>query len=155
MNGKEKCKILKEIRRQIAQENDIDLIIKECTYKGECRGTCPRCESEVRYLEKALERRRMLHKRVAVAGISAGITLALSGCGSLGKSPASTTAVSEPTTGIERTTEGTTGAGSSTENTETLDGEVALDTTEEIDDTTTGLVAPEDEDVEAPQGDSN
>ena len=80
MNGKQKCRILREIRQQIARENDIDLVIEECRHKGNCRGTCPRCESEVRYLEQALERRRLLQKRVALAGISAGVTLALSGC---------------------------------------------------------------------------
>ena len=81
MNGKDKCRILKEIRRQIAKENDIDLVIRECTHKGDCRGTCPRCEAEVRYLERELEKRRRLKKRVALAGISAGVMLTLSGCG--------------------------------------------------------------------------
>ena len=80
MNGKEKCKILKEIRRQIAAENDIQLTIAECTHKGDCRGTCPRCEAEVRYLEEALEKRRMNNRRVALAGLSVGVTLALTGC---------------------------------------------------------------------------
>ena len=80
MTGKDKCRYLKEIRRQIAQANDIRLIIEECTHKGECRGTCPRCEAEVRALEAALEKRRQLGRRVALAGVSAGLTLALSGC---------------------------------------------------------------------------
>ncbi len=80
VTGKQKCKILKEIRAQIAQENDISLVIEECTHKGACRGTCPRCESEVAYLERELEKRRTAKKRVALAGISAGMTLALSGC---------------------------------------------------------------------------
>ena len=83
MNGKDKCRILKEIRRQIAEANDIDLVIRECTHQGECRGTCPRCEAEVRYLEEQLEKRRQGRKRVALAGISAGVTMALSGCGLL------------------------------------------------------------------------
>ena len=60
MRGKEKCRILKQIRAEIAAQNDIDLVIEECTHKGECRGTCPRCESEVRYLERELEKRRAL-----------------------------------------------------------------------------------------------
>ena len=80
MNGKAKCRILKQIRAEIAAQNDIDLIIEECTHKGECRGTCPRCEEEVRFLERELEKRRALKKGVALAGISAGVTLALSGC---------------------------------------------------------------------------
>lgn len=80
MNGKDKCRILKEIRRQIARENDIALVIAECTHKGSCPGTCPRCEAEVAALERALEKRRALGRRIALAGISAGMTLALSGC---------------------------------------------------------------------------
>ena len=53
--GKQTCKILKEIRRQIAVENDIEFVTSECTYKGDCQGTCPKCEAEVRYLERELE----------------------------------------------------------------------------------------------------
>ena len=70
MNGKQKCRILKQIRQQIAEANDIELVVSECTHKGDCRGTCPRCEAEVRYLERELEKRRRLMKRVALAGIS-------------------------------------------------------------------------------------
>lgn len=80
MTGKEKCRILKQIRQQIARENDIELIIEECTHKGDCKGTCPHCESEVRYLEAELEKRRNLKKKIALAGISAGLVASLSGC---------------------------------------------------------------------------
>ena len=73
MKGKEKCKILKEIRAQIARANDIAWVTDNCTHKGDCRGTCPKCESEVRALERALERRRAMGKTVAVVGLSAGI----------------------------------------------------------------------------------
>ena len=48
-NGKRTCKILKEIRRQIAEANDIEYVVEECQYKGDCLGTCPKCEAEVRY----------------------------------------------------------------------------------------------------------
>ena len=71
--GKQTCKILKDIRRQIAAANDIELVISECRYKGDCSGTCPKCEAEVRYLEQALERRRMAGKAVSLLGISAGL----------------------------------------------------------------------------------
>ena len=59
-HGKNICKQLKEVRKRIAEENEIPLEIEECTYKGECRGTCPRCEAEVRYLENALADRPIL-----------------------------------------------------------------------------------------------
>lgn len=73
MKGKDKCKILKEIRAQIAAANEIEWVTDNCTHKGDCRGTCPKCEAEVAVLEKALARRRALGKTVAVAGLSAGM----------------------------------------------------------------------------------
>ncbi len=78
--GKEKCRILKQIRAEIAKQNDIAWVVEECSHKGNCRGTCPKCEAEVRQLEKALERRAALGKTVAVVGISAGLSLAVTGC---------------------------------------------------------------------------
>lgn len=89
--GKETCKILKEIRRHIAEANDIEFITLECRYKGDCLGTCPKCEAEVRYLEQQLHARRLAGKAVAIAGISAGVIM-LSGCnGTSSKQPAQTT----------------------------------------------------------------
>lgn len=78
--GKEKCKILKQIRAEIAKQNDIEWVVEECTHKGNCKGTCPRCEAEVRQLENALARREAMGRTVAVIGISAGLALSLSGC---------------------------------------------------------------------------
>ena len=71
--GKQTCKILKEIRKQIAAENDIQLVIEECTYQGDCKGTCPKCEAEVRYLERELEKRQRMGKAAVVAGLSVGL----------------------------------------------------------------------------------
>ncbi len=89
--GKEKCRILKQIRAEIAKQNDIAWVVEECSHKGNCKGTCPKCEAEVRQLEKALERRAALGKTVAVVGISAGLSLAVTGCdnpfGNLGGKP--------------------------------------------------------------------
>lgn len=76
MNGKNKCKILKEIRQKIAEENDIELVTSECKYQGECSGTCPKCEEELRYLERELKKRQMLGKGIAVAGVAAALVLA-------------------------------------------------------------------------------
>ena len=72
-HGKNICKQLKEVRKRIAEENDIPLEIEECTYKGECRGTCPRCEAEVRYLENALAERLRIGKVATVAGLALGL----------------------------------------------------------------------------------
>ena len=71
--GKQTCKILKEIRKQIAEENDIQLVIEECTYQGDCKGTCPKCEAEVRYLERELGKRQRMGKAAIVAGLSVGL----------------------------------------------------------------------------------
>lgn len=83
MKGKEKCKILKEIRAQIAAANEIAWVTEECPHKGECRGTCPKCEAEVRKLERELERRRALGKTVAVVGLSAGLIATTTACDAL------------------------------------------------------------------------
>lgn len=71
VRGKQTCKILKEIRRQIAEANDIEYVTSECRYKGDCLGTCPKCEAEVRYLEQQLRARSLAGKVIALAGISA------------------------------------------------------------------------------------
>ena len=69
--GKKTCKILKEIRRQIAEANGIEFVTSECRYKGDCLGSCPKCEAEVRYLEQQLRVRFIAGKAIALAGISA------------------------------------------------------------------------------------
>lgn len=78
MHGKKKCKILKEIRKQIAKDNDITYVTTECKHQGNCKGTCPKCEAEVRYLEAELEKRRMAGKQVVVAGIAAAMMMSAS-----------------------------------------------------------------------------
>ena len=84
VNGKTRCKILKDIRKEIAENNDIEYVTTECKYKGDCAGTCPKCEAEVRYLEQELEKRRKLGKSVAVAGIAATMAVAGTGCEGIG-----------------------------------------------------------------------
>ena len=78
--GKEKCRILKQIRAEIAKANDIEWVVSECKHKGNCKGTCPKCEQEVRQLETALAKREALGKTVAVVGISASVALSVTGC---------------------------------------------------------------------------
>ena len=71
--GKYKCKQLKAVRKRIADENGIPLEQKECTYDGPCRGTCPHCEAEMKYIEKALTERIRLGRVATVAGLSLGL----------------------------------------------------------------------------------
>jgi hypothetical protein len=81
--GKKRCKILKEIRRQIAVNNDIEFVTSECKHQGDCLGTCPKCEAEVRYLERELEKRMKLGKAVAVASLAVALTTSTVGCDEL------------------------------------------------------------------------
>ena len=80
MLGKKKCKMLREIRQKIANENDIPLVTEECKYKGDCKGTCPKCEAELKYLENQLEKRRALGKAVTVSAVALGLVSSLAGC---------------------------------------------------------------------------
>ena len=73
-HGKHTCKILKQIRQQIAIENDLFYVTSQCKHKGDCAGTCPTCEAELRYLEEQLATRQALGKSVAVLGIALGVT---------------------------------------------------------------------------------
>ena len=71
--GKSTCKLLKDIRQQIADANGISYQPKECHHKGDCAGTCPACEEEIRYLECELKARKGNGFSMKVAGIAAGI----------------------------------------------------------------------------------
>ncbi|MBO4658189.1 MAG: energy transducer TonB [Prevotella sp.] len=97
--GKKICKTLKEVRMQVAKANDIAYAPTECHHEGDCAGTCPKCEAEVRYIEQQLQLRRQLGKAVAVMGVSMGLA-ALTSCESqladLDAVRDATTAVSQP-----------------------------------------------------------
>lgn len=73
VKGKSTCKLLKDIRQQIADANGISYQPKECHHKGDCAGTCPACEEEIRYLERELRARKGNGFGMKVAGIAAGI----------------------------------------------------------------------------------
>lgn len=74
--GKSTCKLLKGIRQQIADANGISYYPKECHYEGECVGTCPACEAEIRYLEAQLRERKRNGWGMKVAGLAAGLCVA-------------------------------------------------------------------------------
>ena len=79
--GKVTCEVLKKIRKQIADQNGIDYQTRECTFEGECRGTCPVCESEIHYLESEIVKKKYLGKAVVLAGLSVGLISGMTGCG--------------------------------------------------------------------------
>ncbi len=81
---RKKCDHLKEIRKNMADSLGVELNQTVCTYEGDCKGTCPKCEKEERTLAKALL------KGTAVAASAAVL---LTGC-SVG--PYQTEGVAQP-----------------------------------------------------------
>lgn len=77
--GRNICDTLKPIRKEIADANGIEYSPEECHFKGECRGTCPKCEQEVKDLEYELRLRQMAGTAIKVAGVAAGI-VAMTAC---------------------------------------------------------------------------
>jgi hypothetical protein len=57
MKGKDKCEFLKGIRKRMAELNGIPYEPRECTYEGDCTGTCPFCEKEAADLMAELKKR--------------------------------------------------------------------------------------------------
>ena len=74
MTGKEKCNLLRQIRKEIARTNGIEYLTSECDYQGnDCPGTCPKCDAEIRYLESELNRRAAMGYPITLAGLSANL----------------------------------------------------------------------------------
>ncbi len=73
-HGKHICNALKQVRIDIARANGINYAPRECHHEGDCAGTCPACESEMRYLEREIARRRAHGKAALVAGVSMGLS---------------------------------------------------------------------------------
>ena len=120
MKGKDKCTLLKQIRCTVARANNIDYAPTECTYQGECRGTCPKCEAELKYITTELEKIKRSGKQIAVAGVAAAVIATnVAGCKSMGTKPPGETAQS-----YSELESGTAGQGGS-EQVEMLEGDVA------------------------------
>lgn len=73
-HGKHICNALKQVRIDIARANGINYAPRECHHEGDCAGTCPACESEMRYLEREIARRRNLGRAAVVAGVSMSLS---------------------------------------------------------------------------------
>ena len=79
--GKAQCELLKEIRSQIAIQNGIQYETSECGFEGDCKGTCPKCETELKFIEQQLIKRKKSGKSILISGITAGIiTTMMSSC---------------------------------------------------------------------------
>ena len=74
MTSKEKCSELKKIRKKLADSLNINLHQTECTFEGECSGTCPKCKQEEKVLNTALL------KKGAVVLSATALTLGLAAC---------------------------------------------------------------------------
>lgn len=71
MTGKEKCDLLKQIRKEIADKNGIAFEPAKCTLTNPlCIGTCPRCDAEIEYLDAELNRKVQMGEKITVAGVS-------------------------------------------------------------------------------------
>lgn len=132
MNGKRTCSLLKSIRCKIAEQNGIEFSTPECTFQGECKGTCPKCEAELRYLAEELEKLRTSGKRVAVAGIAATmIATSAAGCARQMPEDEFTIPLSE---GVEKIPENSASAGNTVGSEEfVLDGNLAYPETPIVD----------------------
>lgn len=63
MSGKEKCRKLKMMREAIAKENGIEgFEFKECDFQGDCIGTCPACEAELKELTRLVSEKKRITK---------------------------------------------------------------------------------------------
>ena len=67
--GKRICQALKELRKRIADANNIPFDMDECTHKGDCPGTCPKCEAELQYLMEAIDKLEQEGQPVTLDGI--------------------------------------------------------------------------------------
>jgi hypothetical protein len=55
--GKDKCDFLRNIRRQVAAQYGLRYEPRECHHEGDCPGTCPVCDAELRDLQRQLTER--------------------------------------------------------------------------------------------------
>lgn len=78
--GKKVCASLKQVRKQIADANDIPYEVTECKHQGNCKGTCPKCEAELRYIENQLSLRRAAGLAVSIVGLSLGVATTFASC---------------------------------------------------------------------------
>jgi hypothetical protein len=59
--GKEMCEVLKSMRKKIAEQYGLVYEPTECHHEGNCQGTCPRCDAELRDLQRQLEEKGVPH----------------------------------------------------------------------------------------------
>lgn len=70
--GKKKCEVLRNIRMKIAEENGITYVPAECHHEGDCPGTCPRCDAELRYLQNEIDKKHGKSAKPSIAASAIG-----------------------------------------------------------------------------------
>ena len=70
MNGIEKCRLFREIRKRLCDDNGLFFTEEECQKEHPgCRGTCPACELHLLSLNKMLEELKRNGKKIIYDGI--------------------------------------------------------------------------------------
>lgn len=69
MIGKLKCALLREIRKEIAESNDVVYLTKECHTSKPCSGECDITKAEVRHMEAELKRKILTGNELTLDGI--------------------------------------------------------------------------------------
>ena len=70
LNGIEKCRLLREVRKRLCDDNGLSFTEKECPNESpDCKGTCPACEMNLLRLNRMLEEMERGGKEVNYDGI--------------------------------------------------------------------------------------
>jgi hypothetical protein len=77
--GKNRCELLKKIRKEIADANGIKFEPIECHHAGPCMGTCPACDKEIEYLDKKIRKMKENGIKVNLEGL-VDKEIIMSGC---------------------------------------------------------------------------
>ena len=70
LSQKEKCLILRQVRKEIAESNGIVYLSTVCTTTEDCTGNCPIIEAEIRYLDAEINRKIARGERFSLAGLT-------------------------------------------------------------------------------------
>ena len=70
MTGKEKCRLLRQIRKEIAEANNVVFLSADCNNDADCAGTCALCDAEVQWLDAELLRKAAAGHKLTLKGLS-------------------------------------------------------------------------------------
>lgn len=71
MNDKELCHIINQMRCKIAESNNINFKIDDCTHQGPCPSDCEKMASDLEYLEGEIEKIQSQNKAINLKGVFA------------------------------------------------------------------------------------